>query len=111
MKLSANRVAAIATWLAAAGAAVAAAVGALPHNWQASAVVIAALLAKAATAWKYLEGAQRSEALHATTPAPAPADSAPAAAAPVAAAATAAALDALAHYAPEAAGRPDREPR
>ena len=59
----ANRVAAVATWLAALAAFVLAIEGTLPTGWENAALAIAALLTKGATALKFMTGSQKYDAL------------------------------------------------
>jgi hypothetical protein len=69
--LPANRVAAIATWLAALGALILAVEGTLPTGWENAALAVAALLTKAATALKFMTGSQKYDALTAAPQLPA----------------------------------------
>lgn len=84
--LSANRVAAITTWLSGLAALILGVEGTFPAAWQNAALAMAGLLTKVVTMFKFLEGSQRSEALQtqvklAGTPAQ-PASTAPAVPAP-----------------------------
>lgn len=63
--LTPNRVAAISSVAADAGAAVVALTGTLPHNYQTTAVLVAALLAKSGVVLKYLQGSQNWDQIQA----------------------------------------------
>lgn len=61
--LSANRVAALATWLTALAALILAVAGTFPASWQNAAVAGVALLTKGAVAVKFMDGSQKWDGL------------------------------------------------
>jgi hypothetical protein len=70
--LPANRVAAIATWLTALGALIAAVEGTFPQSWQNTAVAAVALITKLVVTVHFMSGAQKFDALSAGAPASGP---------------------------------------
>lgn len=66
--MSANRLAALAAFLVSLSALIAAVAGAFPGKYAGALVAAAALIAKTATVVKFLDGAQKSEALQPRTP-------------------------------------------
>lgn len=70
--LTANRVAAIATWGAGLAAFIAGISGTLPVGWQNGALVLAGLVTKLVTALKFMDGSQKFDELQTRQP-PAPA--------------------------------------
>lgn len=67
---TANRVAAISTWLTALAALIVGVTGTLPIGWQNGAAVGAALLTKAVVAVKFMDGSQKFDALTAASAKP-----------------------------------------
>lgn len=64
---TANRVTALGSFAVSLGALISAFVGVFPSGWQNAALAAAGLLAHAPIAFKFLDGAQKSEALQART--------------------------------------------